>query len=133
MGDDGTSTDPDARSVAELRQAREALADARLLREGGGSVDGVVNRLYYACFHGARAVLYDRGEEPSSHAGVRRAFGQEVVLAGDVPREFGRLLSDLTDLRATADYEGVSPEVDVTELADEVDSLMDGVARLVET
>lgn len=51
----------------ELKQAREGLADARLLIDQGGSVNGTANRLYYACFHAARAVLYDRGEYPRSH------------------------------------------------------------------
>lgn len=44
----------------ELERAREALADARVLLEGQGSDVGVLNRLYYAAFHGAQAALYAR-------------------------------------------------------------------------
>ena len=33
----------------------------------------VINRLYYACFHAAQAVLYDRGYDPSTH-GVSRSI-----------------------------------------------------------
>jgi uncharacterized protein (UPF0332 family) len=58
-----------------------------------------VNRLYYAVFHAAQAVLYDYGENPSSHGDVRRLFGQRVVLEGEVSREEGRLLGTLYDYR----------------------------------
>ena len=83
--------------AAEIETARTALADARLLLDHGGSTEGVVNRLYYACFHAARAALYSRGEQPRSHGGVRTQFGQVVVLAGDVYDAF----HDATDLGYT--------------------------------
>lgn len=59
----------------ELSKAREALADAERLADSGGSEDGIVNRLYYAAFHAAQAVLYDRGIDRSTlhHPGPRRA------------------------------------------------------------
>lgn len=63
----------------ELRKAREALRDAERLDESGGSDEGIVNRLYYASFHAAQAVLYDRGVAPSSHGAVRNLFGAHVV------------------------------------------------------
>lgn len=72
--------------------------------------------LYYACFHAARAVLYDEGKIPSSHGGVRTQFGQQVVLADDVPREFGRPLRDLSDYCLVADYECRTPAVDLPEV-----------------
>lgn len=126
MGDDATQVE------RELDGAREGLADARLLLKQGGSVNGVVNRLYYACFHAARAVLYDRDLNPTSHGGVRTLFGQHVVLGRDVPREMGRLLSDLYDYRTTADYEADEPDVDVEELAADAERFVDHAAGLVD-
>lgn len=87
----------------ELSKAREALADAERLATSGGSDDGIVNRLYYAVFHAAQAVLYDRGIDPSSHAAVRNLFGEHVVLNGVATRDQGRLLTTLADLRQQAD------------------------------
>lgn len=75
----------------ELEQARNALADARILLEGGGTDVGVLNRLYYAAFHGAQAALYARGRNPTSHGHVRQQFGQSLVLTGEVSRDEGRL------------------------------------------
>ncbi len=48
----------------QLRQARQALADADGARDAQLSDALVINRLYYACFHAAQAVLYHRGTIP---------------------------------------------------------------------
>lgn len=45
--------------------------------------EGIVNRLYYAAFHAAQAVLYDRDVAPSSHGAIRNRLGsilQPVIL-----------------------------------------------------
>lgn len=116
----------------ELRKAREALADAERLATGGGSDEGIVNRLYYAAFHAAQAALYDRDVNPSSHGAVRNRFGEEVVLAGDATREQGRLLTTLADLRQQADY-GYEPlDVDVEQLVERTRSFVEAMADLVE-
>jgi uncharacterized protein (UPF0332 family) len=88
----------------QLRQARQALSDADGARNAELSDAVVINRLYYAYFHAAQAVLYDRGHEPSTHGGVLSLFGSEIVVAGDAPREYGRFLNDLSELRKQADY-----------------------------
>lgn len=79
---------------AEVEAARNALSDARIILEGGGTDDAVVNRLYYAAFHAAQAALYAIGEAPSSHAGLLSLFGEELVLADEAPPEQGRLLNE---------------------------------------
>lgn len=88
----------------QLRQARQAFADAEGARDADLSDAVVINRLYYACFHAAQGVLYDRGYNPSSHGGVLSLFGSEVVTAGDVTRKRGRFLNRLSELRRQADY-----------------------------
>lgn len=64
----------DAYVAEELRKAEQALDDAIQLKSGGGSAEGIVNRLYYAAFHGAQAALYDQGVDAGSHGGVRFRF-----------------------------------------------------------
>lgn len=88
----------------QLRQARQALDDATGAHDADLSEAVVINRLYYACFHAAQAVLYDRGLAPESHGGVLSLFGSEVVAVGDAPRERGRFLNQLSELRKRADY-----------------------------
>jgi Uncharacterized conserved protein related to C-terminal domain of eukaryotic chaperone, SACSIN len=79
-----------------LREAHDALSDAAVLRDDGTD-KAVVNRLYYACFHAAQAVLYVREFEPESHRGVISLFGQEIVLEGDASGADGRFLNELRD------------------------------------
>lgn len=102
-----------------------------MLSSGNGTIVGAVNRLYYAVFHAAQAVLYARGGNPSSHGHVRRQFGQDVVLEGDASRQEGRLLSDLYDYRPEADYGSGEPDVDVKLLITEVAEFIDHMDELV--
>lgn len=115
----------------ELDQAQAAVNDARVLHEGDGTDAGILNRLYYAAFHGAQAVLYVRGTNPSSHGAVRQQFGQHVVLEGDASRADGRLLGTLYDYRREADYGSGTPTVDVDELLTEVDAFVSRMRTLV--
>lgn len=100
----------------QLRKADEALEDAEGALGAGLSETVVVNRLYYACFHAAQATLYDRGHDPESHRGVLSLFGSEIVVDGPAPREQGRFLNRLSDLRRQADYGYESIEADVDDL-----------------
>lgn len=115
----------------ELERAREALADARVLLEGQGSDVGVLNRLYYAAFHGAQAALYARDKNPSSHGHVRQQFGQHLVLTGRATRDEGRLLGRLYDYRQAADYGEGPPPVNLDALCDDVDELVQHMGELV--
>lgn len=65
----------------EFEMARDALTDARASRQHGTD-RGTASWLYYACFHAAQAVLYDRGFDPQTHRGVVMLFGREVVWSG---------------------------------------------------
>lgn len=116
----------------ELGKATEALEDARKMRAADVSDEAVVGRLYYACFHAANAVLYDRGFEPSSHQGTLSLFGQELVLDGQLPRDDGRFLTRLRDLREQADYGYDSVDEDVGELLDRSEAFVRDLEDLVE-
>lgn len=100
----GDDTPDDTAVEDQFQQANRALSDAEGARNANLSDAVVINRLYYACFHAAQGVLYDRGVNPSSHGGVLSLFGSEVIAAGDAPREHGRFLNRLSELRKQADY-----------------------------
>lgn len=88
----------------QLQEARDVLSDADVLRQGGGRTESVVNRLYYASFHAAKAVLHTRGFDPTTHGGVVSVFGQEMVENGAATPDDGRFLNNLQDERTAADY-----------------------------
>jgi uncharacterized protein (UPF0332 family) len=100
----------------ELEEAKAALSDADVLRQHDGTDNAIVNRLYYACFHTAKAVLYAKGFEPTSHQGVVSLFGEEVVLNGEATRADGRFFNQLRDHRQRADYKHDPVPADVDAL-----------------
>jgi uncharacterized protein (UPF0332 family) len=88
---------------AGLARARAMLAAASdTLRLG--HFDNAVSRAYYACFHAAEAALRTEGQEPRSHEGVKNLFGFLLAKPGKLPRELGKILSDLKNGREEGDY-----------------------------
>lgn len=116
----------------QLAQARQALADGTGARNASLSDAVVVNRCYYACFHAAQAVLYERGYEPESHGAVLSLFGSEVVTEGDASRDAGRFLNDLSTLRKQADYGYESIGEDTEELLTRTEKFVARAEELVE-
>lgn len=117
--------------TVEIELADGALADAAAIR-GEGTDRGTVNRLYYACFHAAQAVLYNRGFAPSSHGAVSRLFGREVVLNGDATEADGSFLSEMYTKRQQADYRQSPPTGDVDTLYARTEMFVDDMAELIE-
>ena len=96
--------DDRAALVAYRRElARERLADARLLL-GHGSLRSALNRAYYAALAMATASLISRGISVGSHSAANRQVGLHLVKPGAIPREVGRLLPRLDQIRGSADY-----------------------------
>lgn len=63
------------------------------------------NRLYYAAFHMASALLLDKGFTPRSHSGVIHLIGAHFVINGLLDKSYGRLFSRLFELRQSGDYD----------------------------
>ncbi len=86
-----------------FRKAEEAFSDATLLADNN-SWNACVNRLYYACFYSATALLLKYGHEAKSHNGIRTVFFREFIKTKRLDKEFGKLYSDLFDWRNKGDY-----------------------------
>lgn len=89
-----------------LDKALRAVASARVLLDIGDT-DGACSRAYYAMFDAARSALAARGHDPGSaktHGTVHSAFAFEFVKPGVIPREIGRSLGQVQDIRQLADY-----------------------------
>ena len=86
-----------------LEKPRECLASA------GDEVKAdrlsfAVNRIYYACFYAATAVLLRKRLRFKKHAGVRALFHQHLVKPGLISTTGGELYDELFDTRLQADY-----------------------------
>ena len=65
-----------------------------------------MNRMYYACFYAASALLlYAEIDGVKTHEGVRQMFGKHFILTGKVPKEWGRFYTVIYNNRSEADYE----------------------------
>ncbi|MBQ3191846.1 MAG: HEPN domain-containing protein [Bacteroides sp] len=63
------------------------------------------NRLYYAAFHMASALLLDKGLSAKSHGGLIHLIGSQFVTKGLLDKTYGRLFSRLYELRQSGDYD----------------------------
>jgi uncharacterized protein (UPF0332 family) len=125
-------TEPNRRAAIaqEIQQGRAALRAARALRDLHLYNDAL-NRLYYALFHHAVALLLIEGVEPRRRAALAGLLGQHVVgrhelSAGDVA-----VISRTCTFRDLADYERTwNADEGVAHGAfAEVEPLMDRISR----
>jgi uncharacterized protein (UPF0332 family) len=88
--------------------ANTALHSSKLLMMAG-DVDGSGNRSYYASFHASRAALAAAVpgfelEDTKTHGSIIGQVGLKLVKEGLLPKETGRSLNQVQDLRLLADY-----------------------------
>ena len=86
-----------------MRRAHRSIRDAEILARDD-SWDTCVNRLYYACFYAASAVLLREGMVSSKHTGIIGLFNQHFVHTGRTSRDYGAFYNDLFENRLDADY-----------------------------
>ena len=63
------------------------------------------NRLYYACFYAATALLISDGYETHTHYGVKTLLGLHYIKEKKIDDSLGNVFRELFDLRQTGDYE----------------------------
>jgi len=70
-----------------------------------GSYNGAINRLYYAAFHAARALLATKNLDSAKHSGVISLFNREFVKTGVISKKASKTLSLVFILRSEAAYD----------------------------
>ena len=91
------------------------------------------NRLYYAVFHIATALLIDKSLTAKSHAGVIRILCKEFVLRGLLDQADSRLISRLQNMRNSGDYDDLFDwtEEDVIPLIEPTETLIKKIRSLI--
>lgn len=87
-----------------MEQADSAIADAELLL-ANDRLNAAANRIYYACFYAAEALLIRNGIRAATHTGVRQMFGLHFVQKGLIENQWGRFLGKMERMREGADYD----------------------------
>ncbi|MCF0053733.1 HEPN domain-containing protein [Dyadobacter sp. LJ53] len=67
--------------------------------------DAVLNRSYYAMFHGIQALLFTINKVTKSHTGTHNAFHKEFILTGLIEKRIGLSLKRTFERRQFSDYE----------------------------
>lgn len=121
-----TEENYEALSQYRRERAHETLAEIPYLREQG-YYNTATNRLYYACYYAAVALLTKHHIPTSSHAGVKAMLGLHFVSKGLISKESGRAFSNLFDSRQRGDYDDF-----VYSTQEEVDELYPKAQRFIE-
>ena len=91
------------------------------------------NRLYYACYYAASALLIKNGYSPKTHNGVLILLGKHFVLEGILGREQNDIYVSLLDLRQESDYDDWIDiqEQDVAPLVEPAQKFIQEMERLI--
>jgi uncharacterized protein (UPF0332 family) len=87
-----------------LDAAHESLAAAKLNLEND-FYSAAANRIYYAVFYAATALLKTKALSFSKHSAVLSAFRQQFIKTGEFSPEMGDFFRDAFDMRQAGDYE----------------------------
>lgn len=87
-----------------MERAYETMEEVDILSERG-HYNAAVNRLYYACFYAAQALLLKHQITATTHAGVKSMLGLHFVSKGILPIEHGKTFNTLFEKRHSSDYE----------------------------
>ena len=105
--------DEDRKEVVKLRmeKAKNTFSEIALLTSNG-LWHNAANRLYYACYYAATALLIKNGIETKTHQGVINQFGLYFVKTDLFSQKEGRFFKNLFELRQDGDYDDW---IDITE------------------
>ena len=87
-----------------IETAKEDLKSAKLLRDAD-IYKGANNRAYYAVFHAINAIHGLNGVAYKRHKDAVANFNKEYVKTEIFPREIGRKIASVEEIRHASDYD----------------------------
>ena len=95
-----------------MNQARESLAEARALLDGGMEPGLVLNSLYYAFYYPVVALVY-QGQVPTAmQSVVIGIFDQQFIANGTFPKEFSDAIHRVFELKPKCETTGTAVSQD---------------------
>ena len=115
-----------------LEKAKEALIEAKEIIELK-RWRVVANRLYYACFYAASALLIQNGITARTHSGVMNQLGFHFIKKGLISEEQNKLYGRLFGLRQTGDYDDwiILQEDDVIPFVEPVEKFIEEIENII--
>lgn len=87
-----------------LERAYNTLKEADVMRREG-FYNATVNRLYYACYYAAVALLLKNDIQTQTHNGVKTMLGLHFVSTGKLSVRMGKTFGTLFEKRHSGDYD----------------------------
>ncbi|MCC8115144.1 MAG: HEPN domain-containing protein [Bacteroidales bacterium] len=88
-----------------LQRATESLLTAKLVLDNSYFLFGVINRLYYACFYAASALMISKGLSVNRHKSIMPLLSLHFVKPGVLDNKWLNLYSTLLRARSKGDYD----------------------------
>ena len=122
----------EALATYRYQRSQETLAEVPFLKQQG-YYNTAINRLYYACYYAAMALLIKHNINPSTHAGVKQMLGMHFVATGQLSRETGRTFSLLFERRHSNDYDdfAYSTVEEIDELLPKAEKFIHAIGNLL--
>lgn len=87
-----------------LLRAKETYEDAQILAQND-RWNSSINRLYYSAYYAVMALLQNSDLKPTTHTGAKSNFSEHFILTNVIPKEFGKIYSQLFTWRQKGDYD----------------------------
>ncbi len=88
----------------KLEKANQTIKEADFL-ESADFYNTAVNRLYYAAYYVASALMLSDSLETATHKGIKTMLGLKFISTGKLDREYGKIYQRLFDSRQAGDYD----------------------------
>jgi len=115
-----------------LERAKDSLLDVHFSIQNS-RWNNAANRLYYACFYAAMALLINDGHEARTHSGVKTLLGMHYVKNGLVDEELFKAYRKMFNLRQTGDYDDLvlTTENEVIPLIEPAEKFIADIEQLI--
>lgn len=87
-----------------LLRARDTFEDAQILVERN-KWNSAINRLYYSAYYAVSALSLKSDLKPTTHNGAKSYFSEHFILTNKIPKELGKIYSQLFTWRQKGDYD----------------------------
>ena len=127
-------TEDERKAIVSLRlgNARQTLEDAKIIANNK-LWKATANRLYYACFYAANALMTKYGLEAKTHAGIIRLLGLNFISKNIISTDLGNVYYKLFSLRQKGDYDDwmIINESDIVPLIEPAEKFIAEIELLI--
>jgi len=118
--------------VYRLKKAKETFAEIPILIENK-LWRNAANRLYYACFYAATALLIKDGHQTHSHNGVKSVLSLNYIKENTIDKSLIKIYGRLFNMRQRGDYEDwiIVEEQDVKPLIEPAEMFIAEIEKLI--